>query len=447
MDYTKVPRILIYKDRSSLEDFGVYEPQSFNATLFNALMSLDDLKPRYKGALQEILRLFNDAYYFLTQVFLEKNPIEQYSTYCNMAGVLSKEYDYEGGSESREKIVKCMLIVMLQTFGKDLPAPQQRLLSAIVDDVNDSNYNHQDLRGALRQVMGEVDDVVFKITCNFQFNIKHGSIHKQYYTPRDIQELLVSGVSLKECLSAGNILREAVTILCNDKELKLALIDRLLEPEKEGYGILDIKVTESYRCLYELHSELTGENLPEKLPFERAAVIIPPMSPTPPSFFYNQEKDGEEDCNNKLIEKLKQEIIHLKEQLAQLQQQQSVDYSTEIARLQNDLEAFKTKDDKVKMTASQAAIFVQTVCHHLGGLPNDKKKLAPILESCWGYSHLTAEKALGGEARQEVANKTALKFEETSPKLARLIKEFPNEFDKLRKEKLKANNDNKVKKD
>ena len=61
MDYTKVPRILIYKERSFLEDFGVYEPKSFNATLYEALMSLDDLKPRYEGVFGEILRLFNEG--------------------------------------------------------------------------------------------------------------------------------------------------------------------------------------------------------------------------------------------------------------------------------------------------------------------------------------------------------------------------------------------------
>ena len=42
MDYTKVPRILIYKKRASLEDFGVYEANTFNAVLYEALMSLDD---------------------------------------------------------------------------------------------------------------------------------------------------------------------------------------------------------------------------------------------------------------------------------------------------------------------------------------------------------------------------------------------------------------------
>lgn len=326
MDYTKVPRILIYKDRSSLEDFGVYEPQSFNATLFNALMSLDDLKPRYKGAFQEILRLFNDAYFFLTQVFLEKNPIERYATYCNMAGVLSREYDYEGGSESREKVVKCMLIVMLQTFGEDLPAPQQRLLSAIVDDVNDSNYNHKDLRASLKQVMGEIDDVVFKITGIFQFNNKHGSIHKQDYTRRDIQELLDSGISLEECLTAGKILHEAVNTLCVDKEQKLALIDRLLEPEKKGYGCLDTYVRESYRCLYELRSELTGKPLPEKLPFERAAEALGPrLVPTPEPRYMNKEEKGDTcnkdafgDCNNEIIEELRREVEQLKGEVRRL---------------------------------------------------------------------------------------------------------------------------------
>lgn len=116
-----------------------------------------------------------------------------------------------------------------------------------------------------------------------------------------------------------------------------------------------------------------------------------------------------------------------------------------IARLENDLEAFNTQDGKNRMTASQAAIFILTVCHHLGGLPNDKKALSPILQWGWGFSESTSERALGAEAQQSVADKTAQFVESFSPKLGRLIREFPDTFNELRKQKLKDNNDKKVK--
>lgn len=274
MDYTKVPRILIYKNRTSLEDFGVYEPNSLNAAIYENLMTLNDLKPRYKGALNEILRLFNDAYYYLTQIFLEKNPLEQYATYCYDAGVIPKDYDFDMGSESREMVIKCMLFVMLRTFGNKLPDPQMRLLNAIVADINESN-SCQDMGTTLRRLRGEEEDIAYKITCQFEFDTKPDSIRKQDYTRRDIQELLNSGISLKECLSAGKILREAVNTLCKNEKQKLTLIDRLLEAEKDGYGVDDKLVIESYHSLHELRSELTGEPLPEKLPFKRFVDVSP----------------------------------------------------------------------------------------------------------------------------------------------------------------------------
>ena len=92
MDYTKVPRILIYKERSSLDDFGVYVSKSFNAILYESLMTLDDLKPWIKGSFQEILRLFNDAYYYLTLIFLDKNPLEHYPDYCYNFGGFPQDY-------------------------------------------------------------------------------------------------------------------------------------------------------------------------------------------------------------------------------------------------------------------------------------------------------------------------------------------------------------------
>ena len=97
------------------------------------------------------------------------------------------------------------------------------------------------------------------------------------------------------------------------------------------------------------------------------------------------------------------------------------------------------------MTASQAAIFLLTVCHNLGKLPNDKKKLTPILEQGWGFTETTASRALGSKLSQKVADKTASIFESVSPKLARLIKEFPQTFETIRVNKLKANNKKKVK--
>ena len=397
MDYTKVPRILIYKERSTLEDFGVYEPKSFNAALYEALMSLNDLKPRYEGVFGEILRLFNDAYYYLTQIFLEKNPLERYARYCDEAGAFPPDHDFDWDSESREMVVKCMIFVMLRTFGKNLPAPQQRLLTAMAADIYESN-SYQDMGTALRRLRGEEEDIAYKITCNFEFNIMPGSISQQDYTRRDIQELLDSDVSLKECLSAGKVLREAVNILCKDKKQKLALIDRLLEPEKDGYGSLDIRITESYRSLYELRSELTGEPLPEKLPFERFADALgPPMVPQ-----YSQDIIKANSDNESVNP---QAMIDLQNRIEELEEQVTHYHNME-------------KGIALGLNQGQSSLLVKSMAKTFGfTYTNMKTDLAPLAHGLFGWGESKLAKYMSTPCEKEERNELANLFKNVCPKL------------------------------
>ena len=126
--------------------------------------------------------------------------------------------------------------------------------------------------------------------------------------------------------------------------------------------------------------------------------------------------------------------------------EESAELRARIEELENDLDALIARDKKSMMTASQAAIFLLTVCHNLGGIPNDKKKLSPILQRGWGFSEATAERALGAKATKEAAERVAALFRDISPKLERLINEFPDEFDRIKNQKLRDNNESKVKK-
>ena len=273
-----------------------------------------------------------------------------------------------------------------------------------------------------------------ELTCNFNpllvlnlilrgLNIDEQRLITQYINNKHIKWKRDTNPKSEPALYHKIIKEVNLSIACGVM-IKHEDIDQFLS-DAGNNTITDVKKSETTAALEARIKDLVEEN--EKLKEQ------------------TEQQPSVDDTSGKMRVELAKAHNRIKELERQLKKTEALKAENE--RLQNDLEAFKTRDGKVRMTSSQAAIFVQTVCNHLGGLPNDKKKLAPILESLWGYTHYTAEKALGGEARQDVANETASIFEETSPKLARLIKEFPNEFDKLRKEKLKANNDNKVKKD
>ena len=112
-------------------------------------------------------------------------------------------------------------------------------------------------------------------------------------------------------------------------------------------------------------------------------------------------------------------------------------------QLKKEVEALKSNKDEYSnkgIPANQAAVLVQMICHNLGGLPNNTKSLSSVLSSLWGFSESTAERVLGEKLKQETAEKVATIFSGISPKIERLINGFPQEYDNLRKEKLKNNN-------
>lgn len=325
MDYTYI-RPLVYREITDLSDFDIDNEKSINCQLYESLLTIWQLNPKYKGVFSEILRLFNDAYFYLTIIFMAKRPLEIYPDICNDAGAINKDFDWHDGSEARELVILCMLHTLLRTFYKKMTLPQQKLVQAIHTELY-KYRNPQDTLIMLNRLRGEEEDVVYKIIGRFESNISSYSVPKEYYTPRNIQEVIDSGEDLRTCLFAGKSLATAVEILCKRKEQKLQLISRLLEPEKNGYGVMDSTISKAYRSLYELRAELTGEPLSEKLPFERACDALgSPMIPSPPPLYGNKDEevdendDGDTKGSPKANSENVEEINSLKEQLAKEQE-------------------------------------------------------------------------------------------------------------------------------
>ena len=72
MDYTKVPRSLIYKDRNDLKDYDVLNPESVDYHLFKLLKNTALL--RMEEAKESALQCFNNAYYICALIQLEEFP-------------------------------------------------------------------------------------------------------------------------------------------------------------------------------------------------------------------------------------------------------------------------------------------------------------------------------------------------------------------------------------
>ena len=66
-----IPRELIYEEKSSIKEFDIYDKTSLNHLLYNEwLLNLEDLKPFESGISKRRLKVFNDAYYICTLIFM-----------------------------------------------------------------------------------------------------------------------------------------------------------------------------------------------------------------------------------------------------------------------------------------------------------------------------------------------------------------------------------------
>lgn len=70
-DYWKVPRVLIYRERESLNDFGVRDSDTLNGRLF--LLLLEHFRST-NDAKSLVLQCFNNAYYLCTIILMEEFP-------------------------------------------------------------------------------------------------------------------------------------------------------------------------------------------------------------------------------------------------------------------------------------------------------------------------------------------------------------------------------------
>ena len=84
MDFTKVPRALIYKDRYDIDEFDVENYQSCDYFFYENLLKRPFTKDLDNLA-DVILRIYNNAYYICTLINMEGHPRQYLSAYKKLA--------------------------------------------------------------------------------------------------------------------------------------------------------------------------------------------------------------------------------------------------------------------------------------------------------------------------------------------------------------------------
>lgn len=167
-DYWNVPRVLIYRERNSLNDFGVRDSDTLNGRLFQLLLehfrSANDAKSL-------LLQCFNNAYYLCTIILMEDYPdlcVDKYEK--NLLDM--KVHWKEDTCAASFALAYEMLQVCYPKLKKDAP-----LLQAIYHRFRYGHWNAMAAANSFYYLINRVD--------------KKGIIlSKSDFTPRDICELI-----------------------------------------------------------------------------------------------------------------------------------------------------------------------------------------------------------------------------------------------------------------
>lgn len=339
MNYSLI-RPLIYRERKSLEEFNVLDEHKdimVNAFLYDRLLKIDYLHPKHDYATEETLRIFNDVHFFMTCFFLDENPLAHYADYRKIPNPNQQE---DKLSQRRTVVELSMIYVILQCCHRTNWFKQKinhakffEVLSGEIDDIIHSYYSHYNIAHILTSEC-ECRDFIMSIDYDF--------------APRDIQEVIDGKESLKDCLAVGKDICKAVNLLCKDNTQKLGLIARLLEPEEKGYGAFSAPIPDAYRSLHELRSELTGQPLPAKLPFEKFKLPAPPMMGTPPELLEPVEKDDETEKMQARINELKNKLKKAQEEKLRLQQE----YEQKLSDAKTQKQELEKKVEELQKQAS-----------------------------------------------------------------------------------------------
>ena len=183
MDYTKIHRELIYKDRRDLDDFPVdegFDFQSMEEVFLDALENRPFIKES-ENAPELILKIFNNARYITTLILLENHPNHYLLKYLRIAAE-----DYRSLIISNHVMPATMALVWNYLFHYFTCYNNSKIVDIITDNFNKDDWKYE--------TNGGQDDF-------FKLLIKTASSHPRWLTdsnfdPRDIKSVVVEEIFL-----------------------------------------------------------------------------------------------------------------------------------------------------------------------------------------------------------------------------------------------------------
>ncbi len=406
MDYTKIPRSLIYEDLNDLIYFEVKTPVTINAELFFILKK--ELLRYTTEAKKYALECFNNAYYICTLVHLEEDPELFARKYQNNVLIKTQgerpDYDICAASMglayhllSRCDDPKCSNKELLDNIylsfktGEFTSLQARNIFFNIVDKYDVSQYSVPSSLFAPRKIISAVAHATEK-------DLMHG---KEYIYERSC---LFNDIRSEDYLLEYIIkyLKEELHKIYDDYEYdenEKIFCNELTNEEYEKFNNAVTPIIEAINY-YENCISFNHIGLDTPIPNNKEFQL--PKSESMVNADSSEQSKKTDEQKEKLskvnttINQLRNQIMELEDEIADLEKREGID-------------------------APKAALLVRIVLSNYGGLPNNRENAWPIMANLWGCSEINAKKRLREKVKENTVETLASLFESVSPKIKKLI--------------------------
>jgi hypothetical protein len=281
MDYTKIPRHIIYKDRKDIDDFPVnskFNYQFMEEAFLKLLESRPFIKESYEAP-EMILNIFNNARYITTLICMENHPNHYFRKYLRIAGS-----DDRSISIANHTMPATMALVINYLCHY---MPNLYSGSKIVEDITE-NFNTEAWK---EHTHGGYDDFNKLIIAN-NF-LPSGWLSDPNFKPRDIREIVDDPFITVRDISEN--------------------IDYIMESLEKDVEIFDEEIAPLNAMYKELESWFPSDlddNLHKELALGKIKGRLEKLDPNNAFEFYNIMNDMEKSLYNgtPLPSKTKDEI-------------------------------------------------------------------------------------------------------------------------------------------
>lgn len=267
MDYTKLPRYFIYKDRKDLDEFPVcshFDYLTLEEYFLDELEQRPFIKESY-DAPELILGIFNNARYITTLICMEKHPNHYLRRYLKLAGSDNRDITVANHvMPATMALVRNYLYHYMSYKG-----------SKIVEDIT-NNFNTEAWK---EHTCGGYDDF-FKLAN--EYIVEHpGWLSDQNFEPRDIREVI------DDTLTTVRDISENIDYILASLEKSVAIFDEEIAPLNAMY-----KKVESW-----FPSGL-DDNLHKELALGKIETRLKKLDPNNAFEFFNIMNDMEKSLYN-----------------------------------------------------------------------------------------------------------------------------------------------------